>query len=128
MSTPSSGSMDETADWATTTPESWTDFFGGIPRVTIARLRDRKLDPEGRAQVRLGAHTDAAAVGACDRGDDRETEADTAARTGSRGVGAVEALEHAGELVVGQSRAAVPHLDHGASVLARHTDAGQRSG
>src|SRR5665647_3674347 len=30
MSTPSSGSIDETADWATTTPESWTDFLAGM--------------------------------------------------------------------------------------------------
>ena len=27
MSTPASGSIDETDDSATTTPESWTDFF-----------------------------------------------------------------------------------------------------
>src|SRR5918996_2233465 len=31
MSTPSSGSIEETADWATTTPESWTDFFPAMP-------------------------------------------------------------------------------------------------
>src|SRR5881227_1156645 len=40
MSTPSSGSIEQIADSATTTPESCTDFFAAIgKRVTLSRVR-----------------------------------------------------------------------------------------
>ncbi len=71
-----------------------------VPR---AGLRARRR----RAAVRLG-----------DGGDDREAEPDAAARARARGVGAVEALEHARDVLVAQPGPRVGDLDHGASPFA----------
>ena len=54
-----------------------------------------------------------------DRGHDRETEAGAALRARARRLAAVEALEDALGLLVGESRTLVCHLDHGAPVVAR---------
>src|SRR5205823_4683628 len=72
---------------------------------------------EGRAAARLRSRADIAAVRAHDGGDDREPEADPAARPRSRRIGAVEALEDPLELIRGQARPVVLHLDHCAIAL-----------
>src|SRR4051812_9899984 len=65
----------------------------GALRVAVSRRPQRELDAEGRAMPRGGVGRDAAAVRLGHCGDDREAEADAAARPGARAVGAVEALE-----------------------------------
>src|SRR6186713_2435792 len=42
MRTPRSASIEQMDVWATTTPESWTDFFGGTRRYVT-----RRYDPAG---------------------------------------------------------------------------------
>ena len=61
----------------------------------MSSLRGRQIEAEGRAPSDCRSNGDAAVVRGDDRRDDREPEADAAARARARRVGAVEALEDA---------------------------------
>src|SRR3954447_20467777 len=99
----------------------------GALRVAVSRRPQRELDAEGCALPRAGVGGHAPTVRLGDRGDDREPEADAAARAGPRAVGAVEALEDVRRLLLVEARAGVGDGDLGVSVAAADRDAHGRS-
>src|SRR5579863_9189508 len=73
--------------------------------------RPRQRKPEGGAGAGSAARPDPAALCLDQRLDDGETEAAARGLALARGVGAVKALEGAGQLLFGEAAAAVGHLD-----------------